>query len=92
MPLVSGGVQRLPAITLSRSAMEQPLSDAQRERMELFDVFESPHDLPVVEFAKLAGKSRRWISYEIRVGNLLALSLGDRAASVCRTGTLVVGF
>ncbi|RYP55621.1 hypothetical protein DL771_012255 [Monosporascus sp. 5C6A] len=62
--------------------MEQPLSDVQRKRMELVDVFESPHNLPVVEFAKMAGKSRRWISYEIKAGNLLALNLGNRGQRV----------
>ncbi|MBZ0226789.1 MAG: tyrosine-type recombinase/integrase [Comamonas sp.] len=82
MPLVSAAAQRLPAVTAPRSMMEQPLSDVQRQRMELVDVFESPHNLPVVEFAKMAGKSRRWISYEIKAGNLLALNLGNRGQRV----------
>jgi len=82
MPLVSAAAQRLPAVTAPRSVMEQPLSDVQRKRMELVDVFESPHNLPVVEFAKMAGKSRRWISYEIKAGNLLALNLGNRGQRV----------
>ncbi|MCW5592176.1 MAG: integrase arm-type DNA-binding domain-containing protein [Burkholderiales bacterium] len=81
-PLVSAAAQRLPAVTAPRSVMEQPLSDVQRKRMELVDVFESPHNLPVVEFAKMAGKSRRWISYEIKAGNLLALNLGNRGQRV----------
>jgi len=50
--------------------------------MELVDVFEAPHNLPVVEFAKMAGKSRRWISYEIKAGNLLALNIGNRGQRV----------
>src|SRR3546814_16961505 len=57
-------------------------SDIQRERMELFDVFEAPHNLPVAAFAKMAGKSRRWISYEIKAGNLLALNVGNRGQRV----------
>lgn len=80
--LVSAETHRLPAVSALQSVMEQPLSDIQRERIELVDVFESPHNLPVVEFAKLAGKSRRWISYEIKAGNLLALSLGNRGQRV----------
>src|SRR5690606_1896726 len=62
----------------------QPLvpSDIQRERMELFDVFEAPHNLPVAAFAKMAGKSRRWISYEIKAGNLLALNVCNRGQRV----------
>ena len=62
--------------------MEEPLSDIQRQRMELVDVFEAPHNLPVAEYAKMAGKSRRWISYEIKAGNLLALNLGNRGQRV----------
>lgn len=76
-PLVSAAALRLPAVSSPRSVMEQPLSDIQRERIELVDVFEAPHNLPVVEFAKMAGKSRRWISYEIKAGNLLALQVGN---------------
>jgi formylglycine-generating enzyme required for sulfatase activity len=50
--------------------------------MALFDVFEAPHNLPVAAFAKMAGKSRRWISYEIKAGNLLALNVGNRGQRV----------
>ncbi|CAM5590723.1 hypothetical protein SSTU70S_00991 [Stutzerimonas stutzeri] len=50
--------------------------------MDLFDVFEAPHNLPVAAFAKMAGKSRRWISYEIKAGNLLALNVGNRGQRV----------
>lgn len=82
MPLVSAAAHRLPAVASPRSFMEQPLSDIQRERMELVDVFEAPHNLPVAEYAKMAGKSRRWISYEIKAGNLLALNLGNRGQRV----------
>lgn len=46
---------RLPAVPLPRSVMEEPLSDIQRQRMELVDVFEAPHNLPVAEYAKMAG-------------------------------------
>ena len=82
MPLVSAETHRLPAVPLPRSVMEQPLSDIQRERMALVDVFEAAHNLPVAEYAKMAGKSRRWISYEIKAGNLLALNLGNRGQRV----------
>ncbi|MDG9757908.1 tyrosine-type recombinase/integrase [Pseudomonas sediminis] len=82
IPPVSAAANRLPAITPPRSIMQKPLSDIQRERMELFDAFEAPHNLPVVEFASMAGKSRRWISYEIQAGNLLALQVGNRGQRV----------
>ncbi|MGD9730097.1 MAG: tyrosine-type recombinase/integrase, partial [Nitrospiraceae bacterium] len=79
-PLVSAGVQRLSAIVLPPPA--EPLSDVQRERMELIDEFEAPHNLPVAAYAKMAGKSRRWISYEVKAGNLLALNVGNRGQRV----------
>jgi integrase len=81
VPLVAAATHRLSAVTLPQPAAE-PLSDVQRERMELIEVFESPHNLPVAAYAKLAGKSRRWISYEIRAGNLLALNVGNRGQRV----------
>ena len=82
MPMVSAAAQRLPAVPPPRSAAPLVPSDIQRERMELFDVFEAPHNLPVAAFAKMAGKSRRWISYEIKAGNLLALNVGNRGQRV----------
>ena len=82
MPLVSAATHRLPAVTSPRSVREHPLSGTQREQMELIDIFEAPHNLPVAAYAKMAGKSRRWISYEIKAGNLLALNLGNRGQRV----------
>lgn len=82
LPLVTAATHRLPAVSLPRSVMDAPVSDIQRKRMELVDLFLAPHNLPVAEFAKMAGKSRRWISYEIQAGNLLALNLGNRGQRV----------
>lgn len=81
-PLVKASAHRLPAVQLPRAAREEPVSDVQRKRMELVDLFEAPHNLPVAEYAKMAGKSRRWISYEVKAGNLLALNLGNRGQRV----------
>ncbi len=82
MPLVSAATHRLSAVALPRPAVATPHSDVQRERMELIEVFESPHNLLVAAYAKMAGKSRRWISYEIKAGNLLALNVGNRGQRV----------
>ncbi|HGW5375690.1 TPA: tyrosine-type recombinase/integrase [Pseudomonas aeruginosa] len=81
-PLVSASAHRLPAVPQPRTAWGEPMSDVQRQRMELVDLFEAPHNLPVAEYAKMAGKSRRWISYEVKAGNLLALNLGNRGQRV----------
>nr|WP_244253747.1 site-specific integrase [Burkholderia multivorans] len=82
MPLATVAPQRLPAVPPPRPTEPPILSDIQRARAELFDRFGALHNLPVVEFAKMAGKSRRWINYEIQAGNLLALSVGNRGMRV----------
>jgi len=41
------------------------------------EIFNSPHSLPVAVFAQSVGKSRRWISYEISNGKMLALNMGN---------------
>lgn len=73
-------VQRLSAVRAPKT--EPAISNVQRERMMLLDILESPHNLSVAEYAKLAGKSRRWITYEITAGNLLSISLGNRGQRV----------
>jgi hypothetical protein len=58
------------------------LSDLQRERLKLLEIFEGPDNLVVADYAKLAGKSRRWITYEIQAGNLLSIQLGNKGQRV----------
>jgi hypothetical protein len=74
-------VRRLPAV-VPRAAIKPAHSEAQRRQLSLLEEFESPHNLPVIEFAKMVGKSRRWVSYEINAGNLLALNIGNRGMRV----------
>lgn len=78
-PNASVPSRRLPAVRLLPAP---PPSDDQRVRMDLMELFDAPHNLPVVAFAKLAGKSRRWISYEIQAGNLFALRVGNQGQRV----------
>ncbi|MFC4160381.1 tyrosine-type recombinase/integrase [Chitinimonas lacunae] len=78
----SDGATRLPAVPAPRSAMLPVLSGVQREQLALIDIFEAPHNLPAVDFAQLAGKSKRWINYEVSAGNLLALNLGNRGRRI----------
>lgn len=79
-PKIATPVQRLSAVRATRK--EPAISNAQRERMILLDILEAPHNLSVADYAKLAGKSRRWITYEITAGNLLSISLGNRGQRV----------
>ena len=50
--------------------------------MQLLEIFEASHNLSVADYAKLVGKSRRWITYEIQAGNLLSIHLGHRGQRV----------
>lgn len=79
-PQITAPMQRLSAVRAPRT--EPAISNAQRERMILLDILEAPHNLSVADYGKLAGKSRRWITYEITAGNLLSISLGNRGQRV----------
>lgn len=61
---------------------EAVVSDVRRERMELFEIYEAPHNLSVVKLARLAGKSRGQINREIKAGKLPILSMGNRGQRV----------
>lgn len=53
-------------------------TDIQRGRAVLLNAFEQPHNLPLAEFAKLAGKSRQQVYKDIAACRLLALNVGPR--------------
>lgn len=75
MPMLPDSVHRLSAITGPRTP--PVLSESQCEQLERLDTFNSPHLLSAADFAKMAGKSRRWISYEISGRKVLALRLDN---------------
>jgi hypothetical protein len=80
-PETPASVQRLSAVRLPEYARPK-LSEVQRERLQVLEIFEAPHNLSVADYAKLAGKSRRWITYEIQAGNLLSIHMGHRGQRV----------
>ena len=80
-PAVPASVYRLSAVHLPEYA-RPTLSEVQRERLQLLEMFEASHNLSVADYAKLVGKSRRWITYEIQAGNLLSIHLGHRGQRV----------
>lgn len=51
---------------------------AQRERAAMLEVDEVPHNLPVIMFAKLAGKSCDPVNRDIKVGRLLTVTMGSQ--------------
>jgi hypothetical protein len=73
-----------PTTTVSRTDQRsQPvLTDIQRERAMMLGIFEAPHNLPLVVFAKLAGKSRPQINREIEGRRLLSLAMGNRGQCI----------
>ncbi|MEL7630285.1 integrase arm-type DNA-binding domain-containing protein [Pectobacterium aroidearum] len=85
-PIIGGitphRLSAVPARPVPEPAVEIPVSDLQRERMEMLAAYEAPHNLPVVQFSKLAGKSKDQINREIKAGKLLTISLGNRGQRV----------
>jgi len=57
---------------------EPEVSAIQREREEMLAIYESPSNLPVTLFGKLAGKSKDQVNRELKAGKLLSISLGNR--------------
>jgi len=86
LPVIGGmPVHRLsavPARPRSERGVEIAISDLQRARMEMLAAYEAPHNLPVAQFAKLAGKSKDQINREIKAGRLLTISLGNRGQRI----------
>lgn len=54
----------------------------QRNRQAQLDAYEAPHNLSIPAFVKLAGKSRDQINREIKTGQLLAVSFGNRGRRI----------
>lgn len=76
-PMPEPAPARLPGVRLPTAALRPVLSEEQREHLEQLEIFNSPHSLPIPTYAKAVGKSKRWISYEIKAGKLLALPMGN---------------
>jgi integrase len=81
MPAAAVLTQRLSAVRMPGYAQPK-MSDLQREHLKLLEIFEGPDNLVVADYAKLAGKSRRWITYEIQADNLLSIQLGNKGQRV----------
>ena len=81
----SGGItfQRLSQVPPPPTHAPEPeISAIQREREEMLAMYESPNNLPVPLFGKLAGKSKDQINRELKAGKLLSISLGNRGQRV----------
>lgn len=58
------------------------VTDMQRGRLRMLELFREPHNLSVVAFAALAGKSRQQVYKDIEAGRLLALTIGSRGQRI----------
>ena len=72
----------LPAPTQTGQLREPQVSDIQRQRAEMLATYEASSSLPLLVFAKLAGKSRDQINRDIKARHLLSLSLGNRGQRI----------
>ncbi|WP_433861467.1 tyrosine-type recombinase/integrase [Pseudomonas thivervalensis] len=72
----------LPAPTQTEQLREPHVSDIQRQRAEMLATYEASNNLPLLVFAKLAGKSRDQINRDIKARRLLSLSLGNRGQRI----------
>jgi hypothetical protein len=61
---------------------EPSATELQRGRVLMLKEFRKPHNLPVAEFALLAGKSRQQIYKDVEMRRLLALSIGARGQRI----------
>lgn len=57
-------------------------TDLQQGRALMLKTFRQPHNLPVTDFAQLAGKSRQQIYKDVEKRRLLALSIGARGQRI----------
>ncbi|MGV8400866.1 tyrosine-type recombinase/integrase [Pseudomonas aeruginosa] len=77
---------RLPAVP---PPMPEPIAEPepvmsalQRQRAAMVEDYEAQHNLPVITFAKLAGKSRDQVNRDIKAKRLLSISLGNRGQRI----------
>lgn len=72
----------LPASAQTEQLREPQVSEIQRQRAEMLATYEASNNLPLLVFAKLAGKSRDQINRDIKARRLLSLSLGNRGQRI----------
>ncbi|PHY81661.1 integrase (plasmid) [Serratia marcescens] len=84
-PVPAAASIRLPAVPVQEAPpvpAEPVLSQFQREHAEKLELYEASQNLPVVAFAKLAGKSRDQVNRDIKAGRLLTLAMGNRGQRI----------
>jgi len=81
-PLGRNRSPAVPAPIRTEKPHKSHVSDIQRERAEMSATFEVSSNLPLLVFARLAGKSRDQINRDIKARRLLLLSQGNRGQRI----------
>lgn len=82
VPIGSNQSPVVPAPMQTEKPHKSHVSEIQRERAEMLATFEASSSLPLLVFARLAGKSRDQINRDIKSRRLLSLSLGNRGQRI----------
>ncbi len=84
-PALTAAAIRLPAVAAQQTPPEpasSELSPIQLERAAMLEAYEDPQNLPVITFAKLAGKSRDQVNRDIKARRLLTIAMGNRGQRI----------
>ncbi|WP_409315197.1 tyrosine-type recombinase/integrase [Pseudomonas putida] len=79
---VEAGMASVDQFGVSEASPVPGVSDIQRERAEMLRIYEAASNLPLLSFARLAGKSRDQINRDLKARRLLSLSLGNRGQRI----------
>jgi hypothetical protein len=73
--------EKVSALTAER-AWEPSETDLQRGRAQMLREFNTPKNLPLARFAKLANKSRQQVYNDVAAKRLLSISIGSRGQRI----------
>ncbi|MCW2478011.1 tyrosine-type recombinase/integrase [Candidatus Symbiopectobacterium sp. NZEC135] len=72
----------LPSKPCEENDPGEIITEIQKKRIDMLNIYEKPHNLSVSQFAKLAGKSRDQINREIKANKLLTINIGNRGQRI----------
>ena len=72
----------VPVPIQAEKSRKDHMSEIQRQRAEMLATYEASSNLPLLVFARLAGKSRDQVNRDIKARRLLSLSLGNRGQRI----------
>lgn len=79
---VRAQLENKAAALKAKKIWEPSATDLQRGRMQMLKEFNTPQNLPLAQFAKLANKSRQQVYKDVAAKRLLSLSVGTRGQRI----------